>query len=96
MDFEMAASEKMAQMLDSQHGSSRCISPLRAREMRINLGREKYLDLTIRKEILWESATATRSELVKKENEFIIALQANNPAVGYNLAPRFMQPPRYI
>lgn len=60
-------------------------------KMRIaaDLTREQYLDLTIRKEILWESATATRSELVKKENEFIIALEANNPAVGYNLMPRF-------
>ena len=60
-------------------------------KMRIaaDLTREHYLDLTIRKEILWESATATRSELVKKENEFIVALEANNPALGYNLTPKF-------
>ena len=60
-------------------------------KMRIaaDLTPEHYRDLTIRKEILWDSAIATRSELVKKENEFIIALHANNPAVGYNLTPKF-------
>lgn len=64
-------------------------TPAAKMRIREELTREQYLDLTIRKQILWESATATRSELCKKENEFIIALEANNPLVGYNLAPKF-------
>jgi hypothetical protein len=48
------------------------------------------LDLTIRKQILWESRSATRSELVRKENEFIVALRANDPSIGYNLTPTFV------
>ncbi len=49
--------------------------------------REARRDFTIRREILWESETATRSELVHKE--FIETLRANDPAIGYNRVPRF-------
>jgi len=38
---------------------------------------------------LWESATASRAEVVRKEAEFIRALGANDPARGYNRWPRF-------
>lgn len=41
-------------------------------------------DFTVRKEILWESETASRSELTAMEIEFIRALGANGPTVGYN------------
>jgi len=51
--------------------------------------RESRKDIAIRKEILWESETATNAEVLKKEKELIIALQANNPAIGYNLSPKF-------
>jgi hypothetical protein len=44
---------------------------------------------TLRKDILWESETATDSEVRAKERELIVALGANDPAVGYNLTPRF-------
>ncbi len=44
---------------------------------------------TIRKEILWESETATDSEVRAKEIELILATEANNPAIGYNKAPKF-------
>ena len=47
------------------------------------------LDLTARKEILWESDTATDAEARVKEIEFIRALGANNPEVGYNMTPRY-------
>lgn len=46
-------------------------------------------DYTIRKEILWESDTATETELAAKEVEYIRALRANDPAVGYNRWPKF-------
>jgi hypothetical protein len=57
--------------------------------------REQRRDFTVRREILWESETATRSDLVRKEFEFIIALRANDPAVGYNRAPKFKSATTY-
>lgn len=50
--------------------------------------REERLDFTIRKEILWESDSASETELSKKEVEFILELQSNNPAIGYNQWPK--------
>ncbi len=46
--------------------------------------REEQCDFTIRKQLLWESATASRAEVTQKEIEFILALRANEPTVGYN------------
>ena len=46
-------------------------------------------DFTVRRQILWESATASSKEVLRRENEYIVRLKANNPAVGYNLRPRF-------
>jgi hypothetical protein len=51
--------------------------------------REERRDFMVRREILWESETATRSALVRKEYELIKSLQANDPAIGYNRVPRF-------
>ena len=45
-------------------------------------------DFTIRREILWESETATDAEVSAKEVEFIRALRSNDPTVGYNRWPR--------
>mgnify|MGYP000902132027 CR=1 FL=1 len=52
--------------------------------------REQRRDFTIRKQILWESQTASDEEVNAKEIEFIRALRSNDPAVGYNRWPRFM------
>jgi hypothetical protein len=49
------------------------------------------MDITVRKEILWESTTATDAEVRAKENELIVATGANNPCIGYNLVPRFTE-----
>lgn len=51
--------------------------------------REQLRDFTIRREILWESETATNSEVAYKEIEYIRTLGANDPAIGYNRWPRF-------
>jgi hypothetical protein len=48
-------------------------------------------DFTIRKEIIWESETATPQELTEKEDELIVSLGANDPAKGYNLRPKFVK-----
>ena len=45
---------------------------------------EKRKDFTIRKEILFESETATQQEINKKEIEFILKYNSNNPTIGYN------------
>lgn len=46
-------------------------------------------DFTIRREILWESATATPSEVSRMEVEFIRLLRSNDPDIGYNRWPKF-------
>ena len=54
-----------------------------------DLTAEQYRDLTIRKEILWQSETATDRELSTKEIELIRSFKSNDPAVGYNRWPKF-------
>ena len=44
---------------------------------------EARVSFTVTKDILWEGI-ATRSELVKREREFILSLRSNDPLVGYN------------
>ena len=53
---------------------------------------EQRLDFSVRKEILWESVTATDSEVNQAEVRFIRALRSNDPTVGYNRWPRFAPP----
>ncbi len=45
-------------------------------------------DYALRKEILWESSTATEAELSAKEVEMIRLYRSNDPAVGYNRWPK--------
>lgn len=51
--------------------------------------RESRRDMTIRREILWESETATNSEVRKLERETMVSLRANDPEFGYNQNPDF-------
>jgi hypothetical protein len=46
-------------------------------------------ELTLRKEILWESETATDAEVRATEAKLIRETGANNPAIGYNRLPRY-------
>lgn len=50
--------------------------------------REQRQDFIIRREILWASDDATNAEVTRKEIEYIVALNANDPAVGYNRWPK--------
>lgn len=50
--------------------------------------REQRRDFTIRKQILWESTTASDREVSAKEVEYILALRSNDPELGYNQWPR--------
>jgi hypothetical protein len=54
-----------------------------------DFSRAERREFTIKKEILWESETATDSEVSLKELEFIRRFRANDPAVGYNRWPKF-------
>jgi hypothetical protein len=49
---------------------------------------EQRQDFTIRREILWESGTATDAEVSEVEVQFIKELSSNDPEVGYNRWPR--------
>ncbi len=53
--------------------------------------REQRRNFTIRKEILWESETATDTEVSKIETEFIKKFKSNEPSVGYNQWPKPIQ-----
>ena len=46
-------------------------------------------DFTIRREIIWQSDTCTRSEITAKEVELIRAMRSNDPSIGYNQWPKF-------
>ncbi len=48
---------------------------------------DERLDFTIRKEILWESDTATDGEVRRREVELIRELRSNDSTIGYNRWP---------
>jgi hypothetical protein len=50
---------------------------------------EQRRKFTVTKEILWESETASDSEVNKKEIEFITTQRSNDPSIGYNQWPKF-------
>ena len=50
--------------------------------------RQQRKSISVLREILWESESASMSEVRRKEVEFIRLLAANDPAVGYNRWPR--------
>ncbi|MFI0847868.1 GIY-YIG nuclease family protein [Mesorhizobium sp. IMUNJ 23232] len=50
---------------------------------------EERRSFTITRDILWESATATRQEVNAMEKHYIVTLRANDPSIGYNRWPKF-------
>jgi hypothetical protein len=50
---------------------------------------EERHTFTIRREILWESETASRAEVTQKELEFIRMFRSNDPCIGYNQWPPY-------
>jgi hypothetical protein len=53
-----------------------------------DFAREQRRDFTIRKELIWESDTATDKEVNQIEVEMIRKHKSNDPKIGYNLWPR--------
>jgi hypothetical protein len=54
-----------------------------------DLSPEQLRSLTITKEILWESDTASDAEVNQQEVAYITAYRANDPRIGYNRWPKF-------
>lgn len=54
--------------------------------------RAERRDFRIRREILWESRTASRAAVTAKEIEWILRLRSNDPAIGYNQRPPLVRP----
>jgi hypothetical protein len=48
-------------------------------------------DLAIRREILWQSATTSKSEVTAVEKHYILKLRSNGPSVGYDRWPRISE-----
>lgn len=57
--------------------------------LRRDFDRAELQDFTIRKQILWQSETATDSETRRRENALIVEHGANDPEHGYNQRPRY-------
>lgn len=55
----------------------------------MDFNKEELQSFSVKKEIIWESATASDKEVNQKEVELIIKYKANNPAIGYNRWPKF-------
>jgi hypothetical protein len=53
--------------------------------------REQRYDFTIRKQIIWESENATKTEVLKKEMELIKELKSNQFEIGYNQFPKHIR-----
>lgn len=53
--------------------------------------RDQRKDFTIRKEVLWESDSASDKEVNLKEVEFIKIFSSNDPSIGYNQWPKFQR-----
>lgn len=49
---------------------------------------EERRDFTIRKEVLWESPTASHTEVSRMEAEYIRREGSNDPSIGYNQWPK--------
>jgi hypothetical protein len=65
-----------------------CVAERGAKERIVADLDAQRLDLTVRKEILWESETASDAEVRAMEVKLIRDTGANNPDVGYNLLPQ--------
>ena len=50
---------------------------------------EQQRDMTIRREIIWSSGTATDADVRAKEIEYIKTLRSSDSAIGYNRTPKF-------
>lgn len=55
----------------------------------LDFTREQLRDFSISKEIIWESESASDTEVNIEEVKLINQYQSNNPQIGYNRWPKF-------
>ena len=53
-----------------------------------DFSREQRRDFAVRRELLWESESASDAELTSREIELVKQLRSNDPSVGYNRWPK--------
>jgi hypothetical protein len=70
-------------------GTLRYFGSAKSSLVEADLTPEQRRDFTARKEILFESDTATNAEINALEVQFIRTLRSNDPAIGYNRWPKF-------
>ena len=58
-------------------------------EIEKDFSNEARRDFTLKKQILWESDSASNEEMLAKEFELIIENESHNPAKGYNRNPKW-------
>jgi len=57
------------------------------KEIEKDFSREERRSFSVRRDILWESDSATDREVAEKEVELIRQFRSNDPSVGYNRWP---------
>jgi len=70
-------------------GSLNYFGSAQSRLLEADFTPEQQRDFSARKQILWESAEATKAEVSEREKEFILAFRSNDPSIGYNRWPKF-------
>ena len=55
----------------------------------MRLSEQQRRDYTVRKQILWESDTASEEELSAMEIKYIREHRSNDPRIGYNRFPPY-------
>lgn len=63
-----------------------------SRDIAADFTPEQRRDVTIRKQIRWESLDATDAEVQAMEIQPIRKLRSNDPEVGYNKWPKLVKP----
>lgn len=52
---------------------------------------DRLRNFTIRREILWQAAAASKAEVTAIEKDYILRLRSNDPSIGYNRWPKFSE-----
>ncbi len=60
-----------------------------SKTIELDFSPEQRKSFTIRRDILWDSETASNKEVTQMEIKFIREYESNNPKIGYNLFPKF-------
>jgi hypothetical protein len=70
------------------HGAQRYFGSAASATIAQDFTREQRREFAVRREILWDSESASDAEVNEKEVELIRAHRSNDPAVGYNRWPK--------